>query len=50
LLLICNGKADDVKPVELSVAAGAKIAAGIARVMWEHDNALGRGQELFIEL
>jgi hypothetical protein len=32
------------------VAAGAKIAAGIAKLMWEHEIALKRGYELFIEL
>jgi hypothetical protein len=50
LRVICNAETNDANPKELPVAAGAKIAAGIARVMWEHDIALGRKHELFIEL
>jgi hypothetical protein len=48
--LIRNAEADDAKPIEPLVAAGAKIAAGIARGMWGRDIAFGQGHELFIEL
>src|SRR5262245_4419484 len=46
----CDTEADDANPIEPLVAAGAKIAAGIARGMRGRDIAFGRGHELFIEL
>jgi hypothetical protein len=50
LRVICNAETNDANPIEPSAAAGAKIAAGIAKVKGEHDIALGRGYELFIEV